>query len=449
MEASRWRSFRLASHSRRSRVDLSLLSPAFALGAARGATVVSSVGKFKAWHNGRPVADDQPLILALEPGSNDILLRVAHEAVDTAVSLSVRAAARVESTLPERLAAGSLAERLKNAGSSATDSVSAEFASVDWTKALAGGNAERGRKLFSADALGCAKCHAVLANQKGGGAPSLAGAARRFTVGHLVESILVPSKQVAPIFGTTSIVTDEGRTLAGLVVEESDERVVLLLANATRRVDRHRRDRGPQAAKHLTDAQRPGKNACRTRRLAGVPAQRQPIGSLTFLTMPFVRRIAHASHLRTFAGRRTRRDRPPGPRQQPGLPGLDARRGAGAFGAQGWPTERFEESGHGFVVRSHTIKYIEPAYVADRVVVRTWVADMTKVSSTRRYKIIRAVDESLLASAATQWAFIDFASRHAEAHSARGDCARSRWWSRKTAPIEFFTSSLAIAFGRW
>ena len=78
--------------------------------------------------------------------------------------------------------------------------------------------------------------------------------------------------------------------------------------------------------------------------------------------------------------------------------------------AQGWPTERYEELGSGFVVRSHTIKYLQPAYQGEPVIVRTWVADMTKVSSTRRYKIVRASDQSLLADAATQWAFVDFAS---------------------------------------
>jgi acyl-CoA thioester hydrolase len=41
------------------------------------------------------------------------------------------------------------------------------------------------------------------------------------------------------------------------------------------------------------------------------------------------------------------------------------------------------------------------------VVVRTWVADMTKVSSTRRYRIERADDGKLLAKAATRWAFVD------------------------------------------
>lgn len=95
-------------------------------------------------------------------------------------------------------------------------------------------SAERGRRLFGADALGCVKCHAIVANQKGGGAPSLAGTAARFTVSHLVESILLPNKQVAPVFGTTSLVTTDGKTLSGLVVEENDEQVVLLLPTAAR-----------------------------------------------------------------------------------------------------------------------------------------------------------------------------------------------------------------------
>ena len=76
--------------------------------------------------------------------------------------------------------------------------------------------------------------------------------------------------------------------------------------------------------------------------------------------------------------------------------------------AQGWPSERYEQLGLGWVVRSHEIKYLEPAYVDEQIVVRTWVADMKKVASTRRYQVLRASDRRLLASAATQWAFVDF-----------------------------------------
>jgi putative heme-binding domain-containing protein len=148
----------------------------------------------------------------------------------------VQAAAALQVTMPEALGASALAERLKNASGATATSVPAEFASVDWQQAARGGDAQRGRKLFSADMLGCSKCHAVGPNQKSGGGPSLADAARRFTVAHLVESILLPNKQVAPIFGTTSLVTRDGLSLSGLVVEESPTQIVLLLPTAARQV---------------------------------------------------------------------------------------------------------------------------------------------------------------------------------------------------------------------
>jgi len=75
---------------------------------------------------------------------------------------------------------------------------------------------------------------------------------------------------------------------------------------------------------------------------------------------------------------------------------------------QGWPPDRHEEIGSGWVVRSHEIKYLQPAFLGNPVVVRTWVADMTKVSSVRRYKIMRADTQQLLASASTQWAYVDY-----------------------------------------
>jgi acyl-CoA thioester hydrolase len=77
---------------------------------------------------------------------------------------------------------------------------------------------------------------------------------------------------------------------------------------------------------------------------------------------------------------------------------------------QGWTAQRYERLGAVWVVRSHEIKYHEPAFHGQQVVVRTWVADMTKVSSTRRYKIMRPADDRLLAEAATRWAFVDLAS---------------------------------------
>ena len=78
--------------------------------------------------------------------------------------------------------------------------------------------------------------------------------------------------------------------------------------------------------------------------------------------------------------------------------------------ALGWPHERYREAGCGWVVRSHKIDYLQPAFADDRVVVHTWVATMRKATSLRRYQIVRETDGTLLATAETKWAFINFAT---------------------------------------
>ena len=76
--------------------------------------------------------------------------------------------------------------------------------------------------------------------------------------------------------------------------------------------------------------------------------------------------------------------------------------------AAGWPTSAHLKLGAGWVVRSHEIEYLQPAYVGEQIVVRTWVADLKRVTSLRRYEIRREPDETVLARASTNWAFVDF-----------------------------------------
>jgi acyl-CoA thioester hydrolase len=80
--------------------------------------------------------------------------------------------------------------------------------------------------------------------------------------------------------------------------------------------------------------------------------------------------------------------------------------------AQGWPAEAYQKLGAGWVVRSHQIEYLRPAFPQDEITVRTWVAEFKKVTSLRRYEIVRGAGESeiVLAKAATDWAFIHFAT---------------------------------------
>jgi acyl-CoA thioester hydrolase len=76
--------------------------------------------------------------------------------------------------------------------------------------------------------------------------------------------------------------------------------------------------------------------------------------------------------------------------------------------ALGWPTARYLELGAGWVVSTHEIQYQLPAFLGDEIIVQTWVVDMKKVASLRRFAILRAADRSRMATAATNFAFVDF-----------------------------------------
>ena len=76
----------------------------------------------------------------------------------------------------------------------------------------------------------------------------------------------------------------------------------------------------------------------------------------------------------------------------------------------GWSSQRYRESGFGFIVRAHKIKYRIPALLNDEIEVRTWIASMEKVSSDRRYQIVRKSDGKRLAEAETTWVFVDLKS---------------------------------------
>jgi putative heme-binding domain-containing protein len=207
--------------------------------------LVGSDDGLKVWLNGKfllrsdtvraalPFQDS--LILELQPGSNDLLIRVQNVTGECGLYLHYRYLKPVAFVLPEKLAAGTLAERLKEAGANSGESrVDPAFLKVDWEQSLKEGDAERGRKLFGAEGLGCAKCHAATTDAITTGGPSLADARKRFTVAHLVESVLLPNKTISPVFKATLIVSKQGKTYSGLVTSETGEKVEMILTDTNK-----------------------------------------------------------------------------------------------------------------------------------------------------------------------------------------------------------------------
>ena len=60
-----------------------------------------------------------------------------------------------------------------------------------------------------------------------------------------------------------------------------------------------------------------------------------------------------------------------------------------------------------WVVRSHTVEYLRPAFAGERIKVETWVVNMRRVRSLRRYRFLRAADEQVLVRGETDWVFVD------------------------------------------
>jgi acyl-CoA thioester hydrolase len=78
--------------------------------------------------------------------------------------------------------------------------------------------------------------------------------------------------------------------------------------------------------------------------------------------------------------------------------------------AQGWPLERYLATGTGWVVRSHFIEYLLPAFADEELCLLTWVAGLQRKTSPRKFLFWREEDRQVLARAETLWVFVESAT---------------------------------------
>jgi putative heme-binding domain-containing protein len=96
------------------------------------------------------------------------------------------------------------------------------------------GDADRGRRLFAeSTAVQCRSCHAVGGEGAAVG-PALDRVAARLDRRQIVESLLEPSKLIAPEHRTWLAVTEDGRSVTGLVAQRTDETVSIVDATGKR-----------------------------------------------------------------------------------------------------------------------------------------------------------------------------------------------------------------------
>ena len=69
--------------------------------------------------------------------------------------------------------------------------------------------------------------------------------------------------------------------------------------------------------------------------------------------------------------------------------------------------EATQALGATWVVRSHSVIYLNPAFAGDLIEARTWVVNIRKVRSLRRYQFVRVSDDRILVTGETDWVFVD------------------------------------------
>ena len=182
--------------------DVSLAEP------TRAQFLASSNSTLQVWLNGRAVhrrekagafqADSDRFAAELTTGVNRVVVQLA--AIDVSTLFHVRFRPLSSSAEHERLT---------------------QFALQNT------GDVARGKAIFlNAEKSLCLKCHR-LDDQGGGIGPNLTGVGGRFSRIHLIESILEPSRTIAPSYESISLVLESGRVLTGVKAAE-DEKLLTL-----------------------------------------------------------------------------------------------------------------------------------------------------------------------------------------------------------------------------
>jgi acyl-CoA thioester hydrolase len=60
-----------------------------------------------------------------------------------------------------------------------------------------------------------------------------------------------------------------------------------------------------------------------------------------------------------------------------------------------------------WVVREHKIEYLLPAFAEEEIEIKTWVENVRRVRSLRKYEFVRKSDGKVLVRGETDWVFVD------------------------------------------
>ena len=75
----------------------------------------------------------------------------------------------------------------------------------------------------------------------------------------------------------------------------------------------------------------------------------------------------------------------------------------------GYGVEYYKSHGVSWVAKSHYIEYKLPAFKDDKLLLKTWIDEIKKVSVIRKYEIYK--DDKLITHGWSEWVFVDMQSK--------------------------------------
>jgi acyl-CoA thioester hydrolase len=70
-------------------------------------------------------------------------------------------------------------------------------------------------------------------------------------------------------------------------------------------------------------------------------------------------------------------------------------------------TDPMQLAGATWVVREHRVEYLLPAFAGQEIEIKTWVENIRRVRSLRKYEFVRKSDGKILVKGETDWVFVD------------------------------------------
>ncbi|WP_457560138.1 acyl-CoA thioesterase [Caminibacter sp.] len=75
---------------------------------------------------------------------------------------------------------------------------------------------------------------------------------------------------------------------------------------------------------------------------------------------------------------------------------------------EGFDEKYYKNLGATWVAKSHFIEYKKPAFICEKLILKTWIENIKHVFAIRKYQILK--DEVVICEGKSEWVFVDMKS---------------------------------------